>query len=86
MGDHDEKIKHALLVLIAASLAEGKRLGSPTWGDAEDRARAKNLALLATDSDTQRAEALINEMINVNVLAVEARASESPIGHPSRWM
>ena len=63
MGDHDEKIKHALQVLIATSLTEGKHLGSPTWGDAEDRARAKNLALLATDSDTERAEALVNEMI-----------------------
>ena len=73
-----EKIKHALQVLIAASFAEGKHLGSPTWGDAEDRVKAKNLALLADDRDTKRAEALINEMINVNVLAVEARASENP--------
>ena len=63
MGDHDDKIRHALKVLIAASLAEGKHLGSPTWGDAEDRARATDLALLATDRDTERAEALINEMI-----------------------
>jgi hypothetical protein len=63
MGDHDEKINHALQVLFAASLAEGKHLGSPTWGDAEDRARATDLALLATDRDTERAEALVNEMI-----------------------
>ena len=33
------------------------------WGDADDRVKAKNLALLATDGDTERAEALINEMI-----------------------
>jgi len=49
--------------LRAASPSEGKHLGSPTWGDAEDRARATDLALLATDRDTERAEALINEMI-----------------------
>jgi len=64
MGDHDDKIKHALKVLMAASLAEGKQLESPTFGDAEDRASAKNLALLATDRDTERAEALINEMVD----------------------
>ena len=63
MGDHEDKIKHALKVLIAAGLAEGKHLGSPTWGDAEDRARAAHLSLLATDRNTERAEALINEMI-----------------------
>ena len=63
IGGHDDKIKHALKVLIAASLAEGKHLGSPTWGDAEDRARAKNLALLVTYRDTERADALINDMI-----------------------
>ena len=63
MGGHDNKINHALMVLIAASLAEGKHLGSPTWGDAEDRVRAKSLALLATNDDTARAEALMSEMI-----------------------
>ena len=76
MGDHDEKIKHALQVLIAASLAEGKHLGSPTWGDAEDRARATDLALLATDRDTERAEALISEMIGEARKLVEQHWSE----------
>ena len=56
---HDDKIKHALKVLIAASLAESKHVGSRTWGDADDCVKATNLALLATD----RAEALVNEMI-----------------------
>ncbi len=63
VGGHDDKIKHALKVLIAASLAESKHIGSQSWGDADDRVRATNLALLATDHDTKRAEALINEMI-----------------------
>ena len=36
---------------------------SRTWGDADDRVKATNLALLATDRDTERAEALVNEMI-----------------------
>ena len=62
-GGHDDKIKHALKVLIAASLAESKHIGSRTWGDADDRVKATNLALLATDRNTERAEALINEMI-----------------------
>ncbi|HEY6675950.1 MAG TPA: hypothetical protein VIZ87_04125 [Terrimicrobium sp.] len=63
-GEHNDKIKHALKVLIAASLAESKHIGSRTWGDAEDRVKATNLALLAADRDTERAEALINEMID----------------------
>ena len=63
IGGHDDKIKHALKVLIAASLAERKHNGSQTWGDAEDRVKATNLALQATDRDTEHAEALINEMI-----------------------
>ena len=63
VGEHDDKVKHALKVLIAASLAESKHIGSRTWGDADDRVKATNLALLATDRDTERAEALINEMI-----------------------
>ena len=63
VGGHDDKIKHALKVLIAASLAESKHIGSRTWGDADDRVKATNRALLATDRDTERAAALINEMI-----------------------
>jgi hypothetical protein len=63
IGGHDDKIKHALKVLIAASLAESHHVGSRTWGDADDRVKATNLALLATDRDTERAEALINKMI-----------------------
>jgi hypothetical protein len=63
VGGHDDKIKHALKVLIAASLAENKHIGSRTWGDADDRVKAMNLALLATDRDTEHAEALLNEMI-----------------------
>ena len=60
---HDDKIKHALKVLLGARLTEGNHIGSPTWGDADDRVKATNLALLATDRDTERAETLINEMI-----------------------
>src|SRR6476620_3263486 len=62
-GAHDDKINHALKVLIAASLAESKHIGSRTWGDTEDRVKATNLALLATDRATEHAEALINEII-----------------------
>ena len=53
---HDDKVKHALKILIAASLAESKHIGSRTWGDADDRGKATNLALLATDRDSERAE------------------------------
>jgi hypothetical protein len=56
-------IRHALKILIAASLAESKHIGSQSWGDADDRLKAMNLALLAVDRDTARAEALIHEMI-----------------------
>lgn len=71
MGGHDDKIKHALRVLLGARLAEGRHLGSPTWGDADDRVKATNLALLATDRDTERAETLINEMIQETRKLVE---------------
>ena len=64
IGGHEDKIKHGLKILIAASLAESKHIGSRTWGDADDRVKATNLALLATDRDTQQAEALIIEMID----------------------
>jgi len=61
---HHDKIEHALKVLIAARLAEGRQVGSGEgWGDADDRVKATNLALLATDRDTERAEALLNEMV-----------------------
>ena len=50
-------------MLIAASIAESKHIGSRTWGDADDRVKATNLALLATDRDTEHAEALFNEMV-----------------------
>jgi hypothetical protein len=62
-GGHDDKIKHALKVLIAASLAESKHIRCRTWGDADDRVKATNLALLATDRNAERAVALVNEMI-----------------------
>jgi Peptidase family M41 len=71
IGRHDDKIKHALKVLLAARLAEGKHAGSPTWGDADDRVKATNLALLATDRDTERAETLVNEMIQETRKLVE---------------
>ena len=63
-GGHDDKINNALKVLIAASVAESKHIGSRTWGDADDRVKATNLALLAADRNTERAEALIHEMID----------------------
>ena len=63
VGGHDDKIKHALKVLIAAGLAESKHIGSQTWGDADDRVKAMNLALLATNRNAERAKALINDMI-----------------------
>ncbi len=63
VGGHDDSIHQALKILIAAGLAEGKHVGSRTWGDADDRVKATNLALLATDRDTDNADALINEMI-----------------------
>jgi hypothetical protein len=71
IGGHDHNIEHALKVLLAASLAEGRHVGSRTWGDADDRVKATNLALMATDHDTQRAETLINEMIHETRKLVE---------------
>ena len=71
VGGNDDKIKHALQVLLAASLAESKHIGSRTWGDADDRVKVTNLALLATDRDTEHAEALINEMIGAACDLVE---------------
>jgi len=62
-GRHGDNIKHALMVLIAAGLAESKHVGSRTWGDADDRVKATNLALLATDGDNEQAEGLLNEAI-----------------------
>ena len=38
---HDDKVKHALKILIAASLAESKHIGSRTWGDADDSGRQR---------------------------------------------
>ena len=70
-GAHDDKIKHTLKVLIAASLAESTRIGSRTWGDADDRVKATNLAQLAPDRDTKRAEAVINEVIGAARKLVE---------------
>jgi Peptidase family M41 len=71
-GGHNGRINHALKVLIAASLSEGKHVGgSRSWGDADDRVKATNLALLATDHDTERAEALVNEMIGETRKLVE---------------
>jgi hypothetical protein len=68
---HDDKIKHALKVLIAASLAESKHIGAQTWGDADDRVKATNLALLATDRNAEHAAALVNEMIGETRKLVE---------------
>ena len=42
----DNRFKHAIKVLIAAGLAEGKHVGSPSWGDSDDRVKITNLALL----------------------------------------
>ena len=53
------------------SLAESKHVGTRTRGDADDRVKATNLALMATDHDTQRAETLINEMIHETRKLVE---------------
>ena len=71
IAGHDNKIEHALKVLIAASFAEGRHFGSPTWGDADDRVEATKIALLATNRDSERAEALINKMIGETRKLVE---------------
>lgn len=60
----DNEAEEAIKVLLAASLSEGKLLGRPTLRDTEDRVSARNLALLATKQDAERAEALVNEMID----------------------
>jgi Peptidase family M41 len=72
----DDKVEHALKILIAASLAESKHIASRTWGDADDHVNAINLALLATDRDTERAEALINDVIGETRKLVERHWSD----------
>ena len=72
----DNKIEHALKVLIAARLAEGKHAGSTSWSDSDDRVRATNLALSATDRDAERAEALINQVIGETRELVEEHWSD----------
>jgi ATP-dependent Zn protease len=62
IGAHADKIEHALKVLIGAGLAEGRQVGSKSWGDADDRASATKLALSATDGDAKRAGALIDQL------------------------
>jgi hypothetical protein len=72
VGSHNHKIEHALKVLIAAQLAEGKHTGSrDIWGDADDHVKATNLALLATDHDVECAERLINKMLGETRKLVE---------------
>jgi hypothetical protein len=61
IGGHDDKIEHALKVLIGASLAESKHIGSRTWGDADDRVKAMNLAQLATDHDSKASKSWCRE-------------------------
>src|SRR3954453_19944945 len=64
MGSHDQKNEHALKVLIAARIAEGRHTGShEIWGDGDDRVKAMNIALLAADREPGGAEALINKVI-----------------------
>jgi len=67
----NNKIEDALKVLVAASLSEAAHLGRTTWGDADDRTKAKKLALLATEQDTQRAEALISRLLGETRRLVE---------------
>ena len=62
IGAHADKIEDALKVLIGAGLAEGRQIGSESWGDADDRASAMKLALLAGDGDAKRAEAFIEQL------------------------
>jgi ATP-dependent Zn protease len=73
-GGHDDKIKHALKVLIAASLAESKHIGCRTWGDADDRVKATNLALLATDRDTSRAIGEAHKLVEQHWPDIQALA------------
>jgi len=72
----DSKIEDAIKVLMAAAISEGLHLGRATWGDAEDRLTASKLALLACNQDTERAEALINEMIGKTRQLVDYHWSE----------
>ncbi len=68
---HDTKFEDALKILMAAGLSESRRLGRASWGDAEDRAMAHKLALLACDQKTEQAEALIDQMIGETRVLVE---------------
>ena len=70
------KIKDAIKVLIAAGLSEGKHLKHADWGDAEDRLTARKLAFLASNEDSERAEALISEMVGETRQLVEQQWSE----------
>lgn len=76
MAGHADKIRHALEVLIAASLAEAKHFGWSTWGDAGDCAQAKSLALLASDHDAARAEVLLETTLRETRERVEQHWQE----------
>jgi hypothetical protein len=72
----DNKIEDALKVLIAASLSEAEHFGRSMWGDADDRKKAKSLALLATEQNTQRADALMTRLVDETRRLVKMHWSE----------
>ena len=72
----NSRIEDAIKVLMAAGFSEGKHLGRASWGDAEDRAVARKLALLACNQRTEEAEALINEIIRNAQELVDCHWSE----------
>jgi hypothetical protein len=72
----DNKIEDALKVLIAASLSEAEHIGRSMWGDADDRKKAKSLALLATEQNRQRADALMTRLVDETRTLVKIHWSE----------
>jgi len=60
----DEPVEHALQILIAARVSERKHTKAPEiWRDQDDKQKAVNLALWATNGDTEKAGDLLNEML-----------------------
>jgi len=74
--DREDQIKDAMKVIIAAGLSEGEHLKHVNRGDAEDRLRARKLALMASNDDSERAEALLSEVVSEARQSVEHHWSE----------
>ena len=66
-----EERAHIIQEQMRAAYSHFERMAQQLQTDADDRVKATHLALLATDRDTKRAEAVINEVIGAARKLVE---------------